>query len=109
MCDTCGCNVTHGNEHLVAEGGRFAHTHSGSESVEVGNDGELPSTLKLVCLDRRLQLDVGRTLASGDQGSHTVGAFPDGHAALMLCSARKPEVGEDYPDNDDDTGNQIEW
>jgi hydrogenase nickel incorporation protein HypB len=35
MCDTCGCNVTHGNEHLVAEGGRFAHTHSGSESVEV--------------------------------------------------------------------------
>lgn len=35
MCDTCGCNVTHGNEHLVAEGGPLAHTSSGKESVEV--------------------------------------------------------------------------
>ena len=35
MCDTCGCNVTPGNEHLVAAGGRLAHTSSGSESVEV--------------------------------------------------------------------------
>ncbi len=37
MCDTCGCNVTPGNEHLVAAGGRLAHTASGSESVEVLN------------------------------------------------------------------------
>ena len=35
MCDTCGCNVTPGNEHLVAEGGHLAHTQSGHESVEV--------------------------------------------------------------------------
>jgi hydrogenase nickel incorporation protein HypB len=35
MCDTCGCNVTPGNEHLVAHGGHLAHTASGSESVEV--------------------------------------------------------------------------
>ena len=35
MCDTCGCNVTHGNEHLVQAGGRFAQTSRGSESVEV--------------------------------------------------------------------------
>jgi len=35
MCDTCGCNVTPGNEHLVAAGGHLAHTSSGSESVEV--------------------------------------------------------------------------
>ena len=35
MCDTCGCNVTHANEHLVAHGGRFEHTSGGSESVEV--------------------------------------------------------------------------
>lgn len=35
MCDTCGCNVTPGNEHLVAEGGALSHTHSGHESVEV--------------------------------------------------------------------------
>ena len=35
MCDTCGCNVTPGNEHLVAAGGQLAQTSHGSESVEV--------------------------------------------------------------------------
>ena len=35
MCDTCGCNVTPGNEHLVAAGGHLAKTAAGSESVEV--------------------------------------------------------------------------
>jgi hydrogenase nickel incorporation protein HypB len=35
MCESCGCNLTHGNEHLVAEEGRLAHTASGAESVEV--------------------------------------------------------------------------
>ena len=35
MCETCGCNVTPGNEHLVAAGGHLATTSSGNESVEV--------------------------------------------------------------------------
>jgi hydrogenase nickel incorporation protein HypB len=35
MCDTCGCNVTDGNMHLVAAGGALAHTESGAESVAV--------------------------------------------------------------------------
>lgn len=35
MCDTCGCNITPGNEHLVAAGGHLAHTAAGNESVEV--------------------------------------------------------------------------
>ncbi len=35
MCDTCGCNVTPGNEHLVAKGGHLAKTSSGHESIEV--------------------------------------------------------------------------
>jgi hydrogenase nickel incorporation protein HypB len=35
MCDTCGCNVTPGNEHLVAAGGHLAKTSNGHESVEV--------------------------------------------------------------------------
>jgi len=35
VCDTCGCNVTDGNKHLVAAGGALAHTVSGAESVEV--------------------------------------------------------------------------
>ena len=35
MCDTCGCNKTPGNEHLVAAGGHLATTSTGRESVEV--------------------------------------------------------------------------
>jgi len=35
MCDTCGCNITHGNEHLIAPGGRLEKTQSGHEAVTV--------------------------------------------------------------------------
>ena len=35
MCDNCGCNVTPGNEHLLAPGAPLATTESGRESVEV--------------------------------------------------------------------------
>jgi hydrogenase nickel incorporation protein HypB len=35
MCNTCGCNVTHGNAHLLAPGARLHRTASGHESVSV--------------------------------------------------------------------------
>jgi hydrogenase nickel incorporation protein HypB len=35
MCDTCGCNVTHGNAHLLAPGGKFEKTPDGHHSVTV--------------------------------------------------------------------------
>lgn len=35
MCDTCGCNITHGNEHLVEAGGKLAVTAEGNEAVTV--------------------------------------------------------------------------
>jgi len=35
MCNTCGCNVTHGNAHLLAPGARLSRTASGRESVSV--------------------------------------------------------------------------
>ena len=35
MCDTCGCNVTHGNESLIRPGGKLARTESGREAVTV--------------------------------------------------------------------------
>jgi len=35
MCDTCGCNITPGNRHLVQAGGKLSVTASGHESVEV--------------------------------------------------------------------------
>jgi hydrogenase nickel incorporation protein HypB len=35
MCDTCGCNVTTANRHLIQAGGKLASTSSGLDSVEV--------------------------------------------------------------------------
>jgi hydrogenase nickel incorporation protein HypB len=35
MCDTCGCNITHGNEKLIRPGGKLARTESGREAVTV--------------------------------------------------------------------------
>jgi hydrogenase nickel incorporation protein HypB len=35
MCDTCGCNITHGNEHLITKGGKLEKTESGREAVTV--------------------------------------------------------------------------
>lgn len=35
MCDTCGCNITPGNEHLVRANGKLAVTEDGKEAVTV--------------------------------------------------------------------------
>ena len=35
MCDTCGCNITPGNEHLVHADGKHAKTADGRAAVEV--------------------------------------------------------------------------
>jgi hydrogenase nickel incorporation protein HypB len=35
MCDTCGCNITHGNESLIRPGGKLQKTESGKEAVTV--------------------------------------------------------------------------
>jgi hydrogenase nickel incorporation protein HypB len=35
MCDTCGCNVTPGNEHLVRADGKLARTSEGKQAVTV--------------------------------------------------------------------------
>lgn len=35
MCDTCGCNVTESNKHLVEAGGKHSKTESGKEAVTV--------------------------------------------------------------------------
>ena len=38
MCDTCGCNITPGNEHLISTGGRLEKTDSGREAITVLHD-----------------------------------------------------------------------
>ena len=35
MCDTCGCNVTDGNRHLIEGDGKLARTESGNEAISV--------------------------------------------------------------------------
>jgi len=35
MCETCGCNITPGNEHLVRAGGKHARTEDGRAAVTV--------------------------------------------------------------------------
>ena len=35
MCDTCGCNITPGNEHLVRADGKLATTEEGKQAVTV--------------------------------------------------------------------------
>jgi hydrogenase nickel incorporation protein HypB len=35
MCDTCGCNLTPGNAHLVKPGGKLEQTASGREAITV--------------------------------------------------------------------------
>ncbi len=35
MCDTCGCNLTPGNQHLVENNGKLAKTSEGKQAVEV--------------------------------------------------------------------------
>ncbi len=35
MCDTCGCNITPGNEHLVTGDGKLARTPDGKKAVTV--------------------------------------------------------------------------
>jgi hydrogenase nickel incorporation protein HypB len=35
MCDTCGCNITDANRHLVRPGGKLARTEEGREAITV--------------------------------------------------------------------------
>lgn len=38
MCETCGCNITPGNRHLVAPGGKFSLVGKGRTAVDVLQD-----------------------------------------------------------------------
>ena len=35
MCDTCGCNVTHGNRHLIAPGGKLSRVGEKGDAITV--------------------------------------------------------------------------
>ena len=35
MCDTCGCNITSGNKHLIKQGGKLSIVSNGVTSISV--------------------------------------------------------------------------
>jgi hydrogenase nickel incorporation protein HypB len=72
MCQTCGCSITPGNEHLVKPGGEQALTESGQESVAVLR---------------------GLLHANDHQAAHNREHF-DAHATLALNLMSSPGAGK---------------
>ena len=72
MCDTCGCNVTEGNRHLLEGDGKLAHTESGREAISV------------------LQ---GLLSENDHVAAHNRGHF-DGHGVLALNLMSSPGSGK---------------
>ena len=35
MCDTCGCNITPGNQHLIKNGGKLSSAGNGQSTITV--------------------------------------------------------------------------
>ena len=42
MCDTCGCNITDGNRHLIEGDGKLAQTESGKEAIPRDKGSDCP-------------------------------------------------------------------
>ena len=61
MCDTCGCNITPGNRHLVQGQGRLARTEDGRSAVTVLS--RLLSENDLQAVHNRHHFDTHRVLA----------------------------------------------
>jgi len=72
MCDTCGCNITPGNEHLVRAGGPHEHTEDGRAAVTV-----LKNLLT----------------ANDHQAAHNRGHF-DEHGVLAINLMSSPGAGK---------------
>jgi hydrogenase nickel incorporation protein HypB len=72
MCDTCGCNITPGNEHLIRAEGKLAETNDGRAAVTV----------------------LEGLLAENDhQAAHNRGHF-DAHAVLAVNLMSSPGAGK---------------
>jgi hydrogenase nickel incorporation protein HypB len=72
MCDTCGCNITPGNEHLIRADGRLAETSDGRAAVTV----------------------LESLLAENDhQAAHNRGHF-DAHGVLAINLMSSPGAGK---------------
>ncbi len=72
MCDTCGCNVTHGNRHLIETGGPLATTADGREAVTV----------------------LKGLLSENDLAAHHNREHLDGHGVLAINLMSSPGAGK---------------
>ena len=72
MCDTCGCNVTPGNKHLIEAGGHLHETKGGDRSIEVLH---------------------GLLHANDEQAAHNRHHF-DAHAVLAINLMSSPGAGK---------------
>jgi hydrogenase nickel incorporation protein HypB len=61
MCETCGCTITAGNEHLVSPGGTLHYTQRGTESISLLRN--LLSENDRTAAHNRTHFDVHRVLA----------------------------------------------
>ena len=102
MCDTCGCNVTPGNEHLVAAGGHLAKTAAGNESVEVlkglldANDHQAGHNREQFARHNALADTMERARHYGAIARDALAIFPDGEIKEALLEAIEFSVDRPY-------------
>jgi hydrogenase nickel incorporation protein HypB len=87
MCDTCGCNITSANEHLIKPGGRLSRTEGGREAVTVLES--LLSENDHQAAHNRAHFDTHRVLALNLMSS-------PGAGKTALLEATIDALGEDY-------------
>ncbi|HEB98240.1 MAG TPA: hydrogenase accessory protein HypB [Thiotrichales bacterium] len=72
MCDTCGCNITPGNRHLIEPGGRLAKAGDGREAVTL----------------------LSGLLSENDRVAHHNRAHFDSHGVLAVNLMSSPGAGK---------------
>ena len=91
MCDTCGCNVTDGNRHLIEGDGKLARTESGNEAISVLQN--LLSENDRTAAHNREHFDRHRVLAvnlmSSPGSGKTRAARGDHHSARRFTADRR--------------------
>ena len=92
MCDTCGCNITPGNRHLVAPGGKFSRVDKGRTAVDVlqnllsENDQQAAHNRAHFDQHRVLAINLMSSPGSGKTSllEHTIAALKDRYRIAVI-------------------------
>jgi hydrogenase nickel incorporation protein HypB len=87
MCDTCGCNVTHGNRHLLEPGGKLSVAEDGKSAISVLKN--LLSENDHMALHNREHFDRNKVLAINLMSS-------PGSGKTALLEATIEALGDKY-------------